>query len=68
MAKGLTYEELMKLALEYYDKGGDATYECCNRKWFDEYTSMFGPITKRKALQMFRDDKARYDDIVSTVW
>ena len=58
MAKGLTYEELMEYAKQHYDKGGDITYECCNKQWFDDYVEMFGPMTKRKALNMFRLDDA----------
>ena len=55
-AKALTYEELMEYALKHYDKGGDATYECWDEKTFNEYVEQWGPITKRKALEMFRDD------------
>ena len=55
-AKALTYEELMAYALKHYDKGGDATYECCDEKWFNEYIEQFGPITKSKAREMFRLD------------
>ncbi len=65
--KALTYEELMELAKLHYNEGGDQTYECCDRKWFDEYVRMFGPMTKKDALEMFRIDKARYDDIAATV-
>lgn len=67
-AKGLTYEELMALAKEHYNEGGDQTYECCDERWFNDYVSMFGPMTKKKALEMFRLDKARYDDIAATAW
>ena len=67
-AKGLTYDELMALALENYDRGGDQTYECWDEKTFNLYVSMFGAMTKRKALDMFRRDKAVYDDISATAW
>lgn len=62
--KNLTYEELMDLALANYDKGGDSTYECWDRAAFDEYVEKFGPLTKAKALKMFRDDKEMFDDMM----
>ena len=68
MNKALTYEELMKLAMEHYNEGGDATYECWGESEFNYYVKEFGPITKKKALEMFRRDKAVYDDIAATAW
>lgn len=56
MVKALTYEELIEYALKHYNKGGDTTYECLDEKAFDEYVKLFGPITKRKALEMFKLD------------
>ena len=56
MAKGLTYEELLEYAKQHYDKGGDMTFECASREWFNDYVRMFGAITKRDALRMFRSD------------
>ena len=64
--KALTYEELMQLAKEHYNEGGDATYECWDESAFNEYVEMFGPMTKKAALEMFRLDKAIYDDIAAT--
>ena len=58
--KALTYQELMELAKQHYNEGGDATYECCDERWFNDYVEQFGPMTKKKALNMFRIDKARY--------
>lgn len=55
-AKAMTYEELMEYAKQHYNKGGDLTYECWDRQAFDEYVKEFGPITKSKALEMFRRD------------
>lgn len=55
-AKALTYEELMDYAHKHYNKGGDMTFECWDRKAFDEYVNEFGPITKSVALRMFRVD------------
>ena len=66
--RGLTYEELMNLAKEHYNEGGDQTYECWDEKWFNLYVELFGPMTKKIALDMFRMDKARYDDIAATAW
>lgn len=54
MAKELTYEELIDYAKQHYCKGGDSVYECWDERTFNEYVQMFGEITKRKALQMFR--------------
>ena len=56
MAKGkaLTYEEFISLAKENYNKGGDVAVECWERREFDYYVNEFGPVTKTKALQMFR--------------
>ncbi len=56
MAKGkaLTYEEFISLAKENYNKGGDVAVECWERREFDYYVKEFGPVTKTKALQMFR--------------
>ena len=55
-ARALTYEELMAYALKHYSKGGDATYECWDERTFNEYVEQFGPITKSRALEMFRLD------------
>ena len=54
--KGLTYEELMALAKEHYNRGGDATYECWDEEQYKTYVEMFGPMTKKAALEMFRAD------------
>ena len=67
-AKALTYSELMDYALKHYDKGGDATYECWDERTFNDYVAMFGPITKAKALQMFRIDRQVHDDMMGTMW
>lgn len=54
MAKTMTYGELIEYAKAHYNKGGDDIYECWDERTFDEYVSMFGTITKSKALEMFR--------------
>jgi len=68
MNKPLTYDELMALALKHYSKGGDNFYECWNEKTFDEYTREFGPMTKEKALEMFRLNLAIWNEYQATVW
>ena len=67
-AKGLTYEELMEYAKAHYNKGGDGVYECWDERTYNEYVSEFGPITKRRALAMFKDSYDEYMDIMATVW
>lgn len=57
--KALTYEEFVALAKENYNKGGDVVVECWERYEFDYYVKEFGPVTKTKALQMFRSYKVR---------
>lgn len=54
MSKYLTYEDLIALALENYNFGGDSIYECWDQKMFDGYVREFGLITKAKALELFR--------------
>lgn len=53
-AKAMTYTEFIEYAQKYYDKGGDSFVECWEDYQFDEYVKLFGPITKSKALAMFR--------------
>lgn len=57
-AKGLTYEEFINLAQQNYSNGGDVVMECWGKKEFGEYEKMFGPVTKAKALKMFRQYKS----------
>ena len=49
----MTYEELMALALKYYNKGGDGVYECWDRQTFNDYVAEYGVITEKEALKMF---------------
>jgi hypothetical protein len=68
-AKGLTYEEVMQLALEHYEEGGDMTYECWDEKDYQRVCDFRGRLmTKKEVLQMFRDDEARRRDIQLTAW
>ena len=57
MAKAMTYEEFMDYAKAHYCKGGDTVCECWDRRDFNEYVELFGPMTKRAALEMFRLDR-----------
>lgn len=54
MAKALNYQEFMDYAMAHYTKGGDEYYECWEKYQFDDYVNNFGPITKRRALAMFK--------------
>ena len=54
MDKVLTYDEFMELSLAHYNKGGDGYYECWDERQFNEYVAEFGPITKSKALEMYK--------------
>ena len=66
--KPLSYQELIELARQHYNEGGSATYECADEKWFNDYVDQFGPMTKAKALNMFRIDKALDDIIIASSW
>lgn len=66
--KPLTYEELISLALEYYEKGGDGVYECWDEKYFNEYVETFGPIYKNNALAIFEYDYEIRKDFEATIW
>lgn len=59
----MTYEELMNLALKYYNRGGDGVYECWDRQTFDEHVAEFGEITHKDALKMFGIWESVCDDI-----
>lgn len=52
----LTYSEFIEYAKQHYCKGGDSFFECWDEQTFNEYVKLFGEITKRKALQMFRTE------------
>lgn len=56
MDKTLTFEQFIELAKKHYHRGGDSFVECWERTTFNAYVEMFEPITKRTALQMFRDN------------
>lgn len=53
----MTYEELLVLALEHYNEGGDCVYECWERTEFNAYVEMFGPMTHEQAFALFRTYK-----------
>lgn len=58
----LTYSEFMELAMQNYRKGGDEYVECWDESCFTEYVSLFGGITKTKALNMFKRSYAIQKD------
>ena len=62
--KNLTYDEMLKLALDHYEKGGDGFVECWDEKMFDEYIEEFGPFTRAKALKMFKSYQACTEDMM----
>ena len=64
----MSYEELMKFALEHYRNGGDGVYECWDEKIYNEYVSEYGQITKEIALKMFQDHKAIFEEYQATAW
>lgn len=53
-ARNLSFDEFMALANENYSNGGDSIVECWDERTFNEYVSMFGPVTKGKAMKMFK--------------
>lgn len=67
-AKALSYEEFMEYAKAHYNKGGDGYYECWDRFAYDRYVKDFGPITKRKALKMFKLDYELEKEMMATAW
>lgn len=61
-AKVLNYEELIEYAKQHYTTGGDGIYECWDEQVYNEYIKEFGPITKKRALEMFRLNKSINDE------
>ena len=66
MGNALSYQEFMSLSKENYANGGDGYYECWDEKTFDEHVKMFGCITKRKALQMYKQAYEVYQDRIGS--
>lgn len=54
--KGLSYNEFIELAKSKYNRGGDSYFECWGESEFRTYVEEFGPITKTKALKMFKEE------------
>lgn len=50
----LNYDEFIALADEWYYTGGD-TFCRWSKHQFDDYTNVFGPITRNAAIDMFMD-------------
>lgn len=59
MAKALKYKEFIALAEENYSRGGDVAVECWDQRQFDFYVKEFGPMTRTKALRMFKGWKSQ---------
>lgn len=58
--KTLTYREAQKLALAYYNQGGDSFYECWDEKEFNEFIEIEGhPMTVGGMKSMFN----MYDEV-----
>lgn len=53
--KELSYEDFIAFSQKHYYIGGDAVVECWDRKTFDKYVSMFGPITMQKANEIIQE-------------
>lgn len=64
----MSYEELMEFALKHYNEGGDGVYECWDRKTFEEHVAEFGPITKPRALIMFKEYNSIVAEYQATAW
>lgn len=64
----MSYDELMAFALAHYSEGGDGVYECWDKRTYDEYVAEFGPITKSKALKMFREHDSIVKEYQATAW
>lgn len=52
--KILSYGEFMELALKNYAKGGEVFYECWEEYQFNDYVKLFGAITEKDAMKMFK--------------
>lgn len=64
----MSYDELMAFALAHYNEGGDGVYECWDKRTYDEYVAEFGPVTKSKALKMFREYNSIVKEYQATAW
>ena len=68
MEKALTWKEFYKLALVNYEFGGDGFAECWDERTFNEYVEAFGPISKKKALNMFNTAEQIWTDMQGYVF
>lgn len=50
----MTYKEFMDFALENYENGGDAYYECWTEEVYKNFCETYGEMTKEKALESFK--------------
>ena len=58
----LSFDEFLGLAKKHYRDGGADVLECWDQQSFDIYVEMFGPMTMKKALGIFRSYKAEDDE------
>lgn len=54
MTQILNYRQFLEFAMEHYNHGGDAVVECWDELSYDMYVYEFGPMTRKKALDLFR--------------
>ena len=59
---GLSYEEFIDLAEKHLHDGGADVLECWDWNSFDAYTEMFGPMSKKGAMNIFRSYKSEDDE------
>lgn len=48
----LSFPELIELAKKHYNEGGDGIVECWDENTFNEYVSLFGPLTQASAMRL----------------
>ena len=51
-SKYVTFDELMKLAMQHYNEGGDGIVECWDEDTFNRYVEEVGPMTRKDALDL----------------
>jgi len=63
-AKVLSFEEFIALAMKNYSRGGDGYVECWDERTFNDYVAECGPITRARAMEMFRESNEIYEDMM----
>ena len=49
----LSLGELLTLAKENYNEGGDAVYECWDQNFYDDYVKECGPVRRKDVKKLF---------------